>query len=629
MPQLTIQQAFDLAAQHHQAGRLHEAEQLYLEILRRRPEHPLTMHALGILAHQAGRNDIASEWLRRAIFIKRDFAEAHCNLGLVLTASGQTVEAVAACRKAVALNSNRAEFHYNLGNALGCNGQLDESIAAFRRAIALDPNLAQGHNNLGTALSAKGELDESVVSFRRAIGVNPSFAEAHNNLAMALKDKGQIDDAIAACRQAIALKPDFPEAHSNLIFSILLHPGFDAAAIAQEEGRWNRQYAEPLRKFIIPHPNDRNPDRPLRIGYVSPDFRDHVVGRCLLPLLCNHDRRQFTITCYAHVPRPDPITMAIAQNADGWRDIGGVSDEEVARQVREDQIDILVDLALHTARNRLLVFARKPAPVQVTYLGYCGSTGMTAMDYRLSDPYLDPFDSAQGRPADADLSCYSEKTTRLPRSYWCYQPAGAAPDPSSLPAHQNGFVTFGCLNNFAKVSSAALDLWLKILAAVPSARLILQAPVGDHRDHIAEQFIRNGMDVNRVRFEGLQPWAKYAETYSQIDIALDPFPYGGGITTCDALWMGVPVVSLSGRTAVGRGGRSILCNLGLPELVASTADQYVHIATDLARDPDRMKGLRQSMRQRMLASPLMDAAGFARDVEAAYRQMWRTWCGKN
>jgi predicted O-linked N-acetylglucosamine transferase (SPINDLY family) len=269
------------------------------------------------------------------------------------------------------------------------------------------------------------------------------------------------------------------------------------------------------------------------------------------------------------------------------------------------------------AKNRLLVFARKPAPVQVCYLGYCGSTGLATMDYRLSDPHLDL--------SDADLSFYTEKTVRLPKTYWCYQ-LGTDIPASPLPARKNGFVTFGCLNNFAKVSLEAMELWAGILMGVPDSRLILHAHPGKHLDEIAQRLDRAGVAKSRLIVVGQQSGSNYMETYRRIDIALDPFPYGGGITTCDALWMGVPVVTLSGQTAVGRGGRSILSNLGLRELIAFTPDEYVQIAVDLAKDENRMDSLRQSMRCRMQSSPLMDAQGFARDMETAYRQMWQTWC---
>jgi predicted O-linked N-acetylglucosamine transferase (SPINDLY family) len=399
---------------------------------------------------------------------------------------------------------------------------------------------------------------------------------------------------------------------------MIYHSDYDARAVAEENRRWNLQHAEALREFIKSHSNDRSPDRRLRIGYVSSDFREHVVGRNILPLFQQHDRTNFEIFCYAQVSRPDAMTRLLQQSTDAWRDIARLSDQELADQIRADQIDILMDLAGHTADNRLLAFARKPAPVQVTYLGSCGSTGMPAMDYRFSDPHIDP--------PDTDLSCYSEKTIRLPRSYWCYRPSlEPTPDPSPTPAIENRFITFGSLNNFAKISPAAQDLWAKILLAVPNSRMLIHAPLGRHRINLARRLERRGITKDRLHFVGPQPWTQYMQTYSQIDITLDPFPYGGNITACDALWMGVAVVTLSGQTAVGRGGRSILTNLGLPELIAYSEKQYIQIATDLAADLDRLSILRRAMRPRMLASPLMDAKAFARDVESAYRRMWRTW----
>ncbi len=288
------------------------------------------------------------------------------------------------------------------------------------------------------------------------------------------------------------------------------------------------------------------------------------------------------------------------------------------KSIRRDGIDILVDLSLHMAHNRLLVFARKPAPLQATWLGYCASTGLETIDYRLSDPYLDP--------PETDLSVYSEQTLRLPETWWCYGCAGPTPEPSPPPSDRAGYVTFGCLNNFAKVSPGSLDLWAEILNAVPRSRMIIHSYPGSHLDGVRQRFAASGVSADRLEFVAKLPWTQYVQTYGRIDIALDPFPYGGGITTCDALWMGVPVVSLAGQTAVGRGGKSILSNLGLPELVARRPKQYVQTAVTLAQSPARLAELRRTMRHRMLTSPLMNARRFARNVENAYRQMWKQWC---
>ena len=603
-----------------EAGLVDEAVAAFRDAIAANPKLHQAFYNLGITLRDKGELDEAIAAYRQAIAINPQIPEAHNNLGLALIDKGQIEEAIAAFGRAINLRFDIPQTHNNLGIALESKGQIAEAVAAYRQAVALRPDYPEAYCNLGSALKEIGALDEAVAACRRALALRPDFPEAYNNLGYVLKERGELDESIAACRKAVALMPAYVNAHSNLVYTMYFHPGYDARAIADEHRRWNRQHAEPLRAFIPHHANDRDPDRKLRIGYVSPDFCDHVVGQNLFPLFLHHDRSLHEIFCYAHVIRPDALTARFQQNADGWRDIVGLGDEEVARQIFADRIDILVDLSLHMAHNRLLVFARKPAPVQVTYLGYCASTGLDAIDYRLSDPYLDP--------PDSDLSVYTEQTIRLPETYWCYGAAGAAPDPSPPPSIQTGTITFGCLNNFAKVSRGALDVWAEILQAVPNSRLILHAYPGSHRDEVRARFTSHGVSPDRLEFLSKQSWPDYVCTYNRIDIALDPFPYGGGITTCDALWTGVPVVSLIGQTAVGRGGKSILSNIGLAELAAQTAEQYVQIAINVAGDTARLKELRSTLRQRMRQSPLMDGAKFARNIEAAYRLMWHTRCQK-
>jgi predicted O-linked N-acetylglucosamine transferase (SPINDLY family) len=642
-------------------GQLDEAIASYRQAIRIKPDYAQAHSNLGIVLAKVGQLDEAIASHRQAIRLKPELAEAHYNMGITLQGKGQLDQAIAAFRQAIRLKPDNAFAHSNLGNALKDTGELDQAIAAYGQAIRLKPAFAEAHNNLGSALRDMGQLDEAIASYRLAIRLQPDLAEAHNNLGNALKDRGQLDEAIASYRrairlqpgcaetqknlgaaadagqldeattsqrQAIRLKPDYAGQHSNLILTLHYHPGYDARMIHEELRRWNRQHAEPLKKFIQPHTNSRDPDRRLRVGYVSPDFRESVIAPSMLPLFRHHDRRQMEIFCYANVLRPDTRTEQVRQHVDVWRSIVGLSDSQAVDLIRQDRIDILVDLALHTGENRLLIFAYKPAPVQVTYLGYCGSTGIDTVDYRFSDPYLDPSDSdVQGQPST--LSFYSERTVRLPETYWCYGLTGPTPEPSPPPAAAAGYVTFGCLNNFAKVSQSALDLWAEILRGVPRSRLIVHFQAGAHLDAVRQRFAGKGISPDRLEFPSRQPWPQYVRTYGRIDIALDPFPWGGGITTCDALWMGVPVVSLVGRTAVGRGGVSILTNVGLPELIAPTPQQYVQIAADLAGNLPRLAELRRTLRPRMQASVLMDAPRFARNVEAAYRQMWRNWCEHN
>jgi len=599
-------------------GQLTEAIAAFRQAIALRPNYPEAYSNLGNALAEKGQLDEAVAAYRQAIALRPNYADAHNNLGNTLRDYGQLDEAVAACRQAIALRPNYPEAHNNLGNALAEKSQLDEAITAFRQAIALRPNYPEAHTNLGAALTDKGQLDEAIAAYRQAIALRPNYAEAHSNLGNTLKDMGCLDEAIAAYRQAVAVKPDYVAADSNLVYTLHFHPDYSARAIHHEHQRWNQQHAEPLRQSIQPHPNDRTPDRRLRIGYVSPDFRDHVVGHFMLPLLANHDHSRFEIFCYAHVRAPDAVTARLRELTDHWCSTIGLSDEQAAQLIRDDGIDILVDLTLHMAHNRLLVFARKPAPVQVTYLAYAGTSGLATMDCRLSDPYLDP--------PGIDESVYSEQTIRLAETYWCYEPQDTSPV-GPLPASSASHTTFGCLNNFCKVTDPTLAIWARIFHAVPHSQLLLHAAEGSHRQRTAERLTQWGIDPARLRVVSKVPLSEYLQLYSQMDIALDPFPYGGGTTTCDALWMGVPVVSLAGNTAVSRAGLSILSNIGLPELVASTPDEYVQIATSLAQDLPRLTELRSTLRLRMQKSPLMDAPRFARNIEAAYRQMWQKWAG--
>jgi protein O-GlcNAc transferase len=756
MPPTTLQQAFELAMQHHRAGKLYEAEQLYRQILAQYPSHFAAMHFLGMIAHHAGQLDSAVDLIRRAITLHADFPdafnslgnvlkdvgqldeaiaayrqatvlnpnypEAFNNLGNALKDKGQPEESIAACRQAIALRPGFAEAHSNLGNALIDNKQLDEAIAAYRQAIALKPDYAEAHsnlgsalkekgqlddaiaacrqairlragyakahNNLGNALKDKGQLDEAILAYRQAIAFNPGYAEAysnlgnvlrdkeeldasvaacqqaialnpnfaaaysnlgnvlrdmgqadeaiaacekalalnpnlpeaHNNLGNSLQDKGQLDEGIARYRQAIALWPEYAESHSNLVFALHYHPGYDPQAITEEHRAWSRQHAEPLRQFIRPHENYREANRTLRVGYVSADFRDHAVSRFLLPLFRHHDHEANQIICYSDVQNEDAVTDGLRACTDDWRRIVGMSDEGVAKMIRDDQIDILVDLAGHTMGNRLRVFARRPAPVQVAYLGYPGTTGLPEIDYRLSDPFADP-------PGQTEF-LHSEKLWRLPVCNWCYDEPEEAPEVRS--SRMDGPICFGSFNKLAKASPAVMELWVAILKAAPDSRLMIKSRgLGTQgiRPQISRFFESRGILPERLEIRGGDPDVQsHLGFYNKLDIALDTYPYHGTTTTCEALWMGVPVVSLEGPSHVSRVGVSLLNAVGLPELIAQSAEEYVSIAVALAADLPRLTELRRTLRRRMRASPLMDAPKFARDVEAAYRGMWRAWC---
>ncbi len=608
----------NLASVLFHVGRFEEAITAGRQALALEPNSAMACNNLGCALTAARRLSEAVETLRRAIALRPEFAEAWYNLANALREQGKFPEAAAACRRALALAPDRAATHVNLGNILQASREYEEAIACYRRALELKPNDVEAYSNLGNALRSGGQLDQAIAAFRKCIALRPDFHAAHCNLGNALKDAGQIEQAINCFRRAIELCLTDTVSHSNLAYSVYYGPDYDSAAILAENRRWNALHTTDLKRVCSPHDNDRNPDRRLRIGYVGSDFREHCQSLFTIPLLSHHDRSRFEIFCYATVARPDTFTQRLREYVDCWRDTCGWNDDEVARQVRADGIDILVDLTMHMSNGRPLLMARNPAPVQVAYLAYPGTTGLAAVDYRLTDPYLDP-------PGETDGD-YVEKSIRLPETFWCYDPLTEQPVPNSQPAIREGRVTFGCLNNFCKVSYGTLALWSRVLQAVEDSRLILLAPPGEHRSRVFDQFRVANVEPARIEFVEPRPRSKYLELYHRIDLCLDTLPYNGHTTSLDALWMGVPVVTCVGRTVVGRAGYSQLSNLGLPEFVAWSHDQFVSIATELARDRPRLAQLRATLRERMEHSPLMDADRFARNIEAAFRQMWRQWC---
>jgi predicted O-linked N-acetylglucosamine transferase (SPINDLY family) len=611
------QKIFAEAAAHVEAGRYEEAEKLFRQILRKHPQHLPAIHELGKLLVEIGQPREAVELFRKAIAIKPDFADAHYNLGLVLNQLGELDQALVMLRKAMFLKPQWAKVHNLLGIVLTNKIELDEAILALRRSIALNPKFAAAHANLGLALARTTFLGEALDAYSKALELDPTLEDVWSARANALMILGRLDESLAAYEKAIELNPDKASHADGRLYALHNSPDYDAERLLAEKLEYDVRYASQFRDSIPRHPNNRSPDRKLRIGYVSPDFREHVVGWNIFPILQHHDREKFEIFLYSNVSRADELTNKFKSAADGWRPITGIPDEAVAKTIREDRIDILIDLSLHSADNRLMVFARKPAPVQMCYLGYCDGTALEAMDYRLSDHFLDSPETEK---------FYREKTLYFPHCYWCYKPGRPAADPAPPPEIANGFITFGTLCNFSKFSPATQDLWARVLLEAKNSRLLVSAHPGDHRQKVLDRFASHGVDPARIEFVARQGWDPYIAIFSRIDIALDPIPYNGGISTCDTLWMGVPVVSLTGKTAVGRAGKSILMNLNLGDLVAKTPDEFVAIAAQLANDRPRREHLRRNLRQMMINSPITNTAQFTADLESLYRQAWRTWC---
>lgn len=613
------EEALSQALEHFQSGRLQEASRLYRALVGHGgPTQAEASHMLGVVLAMTGKPGEGVELIRRAISLAPDSSTYAANLGLALRMAGRPLEAFEAFSNALRLDPDHVGAHLNLGNLLQERGELGRAADHHRQAEALAPSNPDAPYNLGVVLRELGRLEEAAACFSRSLSLRPGFADALNNLGTVLAALGQVEEALNCLHQATKANPGSASIHSNFLYTLHLHPAVGSQRLFQEHRAWNQRHARSLAPPIQPHGHDHNPGRPLRVAYVSPRFCRLPEGRFLLPLFREHDPARFEILCYSDTQKIDELTAELRSHAKIWRDIRGLPDEEVARLIRSDQADLAVDLMLHGANNRLMAFARKPAPVQVTYLGYCATTGLDAMDYRLSDPHFDP-------PGSSD-EFYSEKTIRLPGSYWCYEPVVDL-QPGPLPALQNGFITFGSLNTFSKVSAPTLAAWVRILQAVPDSRLLLSAPEGRNRERIRTLFASKGLDPERLRFTGNVPLEDYFKLYHQVDLVLDTFPRGGGTTLCDALWMGVPVVSQVGATVLSRAGLSVLSNAGFPELAGHGQEEYVEIAAALAQDLPRLEHLRATLRPRLEQSPLMDAKGFARGVEEAYLVMWREWCG--
>lgn len=536
-------------------------------------------------------------------------------------AAGQREAAITLLRQAANGASERADCRHALGTLLHEAGDSTGAEAAFRSALAIQPDLAASQVNLGNLLRQKGALEEAAACYQAALAAGPGMAEVETNLGFVRQLQGLAEVAIAHHEAALRSRPGFGIAQHNRLLAMQYSGARDPKSIYDAHIDWARRQADPLTPDDPVHDNDRDPDRRLRLGIVSPDFRNHPVALFLLPLVEQLPRTDFTLALYSSGLYEDAVTQRFRDAADLWRPVRGAGDDDLASLIRADKVDILIDAAGHTADNRLLAFARRPAPVQVTWLGYPDTTGMAAMDARLSDAVADP-------PGIADTFC-RERLIRLDGGFLCYRaPAYLTPRP---PAEAGRPVVFGCFNNLSKVQPAVIACWAAILCDMPESRLLLKARSLDDpgtRQRYRLLFEEHGIDPARVALEGhTEGVVEHLRSYDRIDIALDTFPYNGTTTTFDALYMGVPVIALAGDRHAARVGASILTHLDLEELIAPDAAGYAARAVALASDRARLSALSEGLRERLKASSLMDEAGFAWRFAAVMRGLWRGWCG--
>jgi len=624
-----LQHAPDDAALHLGLGVVHEAlgdlaaaQTSYERACALNPNDADSHYNLGNVLLALERPAEAIGCYRTAVGLQPRHAGAHNNLARAQVALGRLRDAEANYRRVIALNQDNPGAHNNLGNVLSGLDRDDEAVLCFTNALRLKPDYAEAYNNLGSVYTSMDLLTEAIECFRQATALKPDFAEALNNLGRALRAQGKLAEGLEAFRQALRVKPDYDVAHSNLLFSLNYDESQTPAAIFAEHRRWGEIHGHP--PAILPPPsNPPDPDRRLRVGYVSPDLRAHSVAYFLEPILAQHDRANIEVFAYAEVRQADydATSRRLQGLCDHWLDTCGLSDADLARRMRADGIDILVDLAGHTAHNRLRAFACRPAPVQIGYLGYPNTTGLAAIDYRLTDAWADP----PGQEA-----FHSEQLVRLADGFLCYAPPADAAPVGGVPAASAGHISFGSFNNFPKLSPGTLDLWARLLQDLPDARLILKNKSlqdAGARQHCTAFFAARGIGAERLELIGWVPsWREHLALYARIDIGLDSFPYNGTTTTCEALWMGVPVITLAGDRHAARVGVSILSRLGLDELIAETPEQYAGIARRLSADPVRLAVLRSGLRKRMAGSTLCDANAFTRELEQTYRELWRRWC---
>jgi protein O-GlcNAc transferase len=545
-----------------------------------------------------------------------------CREGAVLQGKGLVDDAIIHYKKALELDPNHAVAIYNLASAYHKKGQLERAMINYQESLRLHPNPFT-YNNMGVILQGKGKLSEAITFYKNALRLDPGYDNTYTNLGSVLFETGQVDEAESCYKIAIRRNPNNLISLENLLNMMLYRSRYDAQDAFFEHLNFAKKFADPL-SLVVSCRNERTLSRRLKIGYVSPDFRQHSVAFFIEPILAAHDTDHFEVFCYSNVIKQDEVTARLRRYAEHWRDISRLPDEKAAESIRDDCVDILIDLAGHTADNRLLVFARKPAPVQVTWIGYPATTGLSTMDYKIVDGYTDP-------PGKTERF-YSEKLVRLPQGFLCYLPDKDSPRVKNLPASKAGRITFVSFNNFVKISPDVILLWAKILRTIPKSRLVIKAKsLSDKKvcNNVINMFAKEDVSAERIALLPQKLSMKeHLGLYNKADIGLDTFPYNGATTTCEALWMGVPVITLAGKTHASRVGVSLLSNVGLEDLIAESPDEYLEIAVRLAGDFRRLQRLRESLRDKVAGSPLTDSKRFVSDLEKSYRAMWKEWCKK-
>jgi len=618
---------FNIAGILYSKGLFDDAISNYQRALELDPASADICNNLGSVFKAKGQHKEAITYFQRALRADPNYDKAYNNLGIAFIDDGQPDKAISCFEKALQLNPQFVDARNNLAKAIlnmaisfHDKGNHEQALTYYQKTLEINPILPEAYYNLGNFYREKRLLNDAMTNYQKGLRLKPDFVYAYNNLGIIYRETGQVDKAEECFRNAIQIDP-YSNAYGNLLFTMLCSARHNPQAIYFEHLNFSKQCAEHFAPAMKTYAKNCDADRKLNVGYLSPDFRRHPVSFFVEPAIMSHNRDAFTVSCYSDVSVPDAFTRRMQKHSDRWCNLVGVSDEKAVEIIRSDEIDILIDLAGHTANNRMLLFARKPAPIQLTWIGYPATTGLQTIDYKIVDHFTDP-------PGTTE-QFYSEELMRLPNSFVCYMPDEDSPDVGPLPAAQAGHITFGSFNFIAKITPEVFRVWAEIMNRLPHSRLLLKDRNFDDktaREYAMNMFKERGIGMDRII---LTPWDSppgHMEAYNLVDIGLDTFPYNGLTTTCEAMWMGVPVVSLAGTAYASRAGVSLLSNVGLKELIAVTTDEYIEIAFNLAEDLRRLKSLREKLRDMMMHSLLCDEKRFTADLEICYLDIWKTWC---
>lgn len=598
--------------------RLEEARELFLQLTRVDRLDPDNWTALGAVYGWLGDPAESEICFRNAISIRPDHAESQYNLGVSLRDQGKFSDAIGQFSRTIELDSNYEQAYDSLASALVSNNQPGEAIDVFRMIVQRWPHKIDMQGNLATMLQMTGQVGEALRICQKLVECNPKFYRAFDVMGNAYVSMGQFDEGVRCQKKSLELNPYDSKQRSNYLLNLNYLPHPDRKEVFEAHCEWGRLHAsktEPVYK------NKPDVERVLRIGYVSPDLREHSVSYFIEPILTASRNLKLESFCYSDMPRPDKVTSRLKSLSHQWCDSHHLTDQQLFEKILNDRIDILIDLSGHTANSRLKLFTMKPAPVQMTYLGYPNTTGVTDVQYRVVDTLTDPA---------GEERFYTEHLIRLPGCFLCYQPDDDCPDISPIP---EGPIVFGSFNNLAKVNDDVIALWARTVLSVPGSRLLIKNPsLSDQGvcEQYREKLLAEGLENDRVELIGhTATRQEHLELYSRMHIALDTFPYNGTTTTCEALWMGVPVITLAGQYHAGRVGVSLLSAAGCAEWVSETEADFIRIAVELSEDVARLSEMRASMRERISASLLCDAGTFINNLEEVYREVWRCWCEKS